>query len=1001
MAEKVKLFELDIDIKSLTDSAAEAYRSLTELKESQKDLRLESKELNAAMKMQTDAMKTAAKAGDSKAYDEAEKALSELKKQYKENSTAVVENATAVKTASRVYNMAGKMVQTYNETQQKSFSIAQATGGSIDQISAALSKNKAAYRALSEEERNNADVGGKLIAVITEQDKSYKDLSKSIGTNQVDVGNYKNAIKEAFEEGDYFNKGLQGLVGKIPLVGSSLAGVTGQLQTYIVTQRASAAATDGTGKSLKLFKIALISTGIGAIVVGLGMLVAAFLSSQEGIDAVSRALKPVTVIFKRLWGIVQQLGGSIVNAFKNPVEAINGLWQAIKTNIVNRFTGLIDTFKFLGKTLQAAFSLDFEGVKENAAKMGESVVQTITGVDELGKKISNTMKGANEFIKDSVRIGKELAALEIEISEAENALVISRAELTSEYEKQREIAQNVANSDTERKAAIQTAIKLQDELLAKEQGILDMKIKQKEITNSLNDTSREDEKELNELIAARTAFEGEAAKKRASARNLERGIDKKIEADRITNAKAAVDAAIKSSQLTLDTYIAESEGKAKSLDDQLVYEKEVYTKREALLSQQLNSGKISQAEYNLERLRIDKDYLQKQTELTISHAAKEVDLYVAKNKSKIDNETKLTDEIIEVEAARLTDVFDKKQEFLDQEYEAGLVSEQDYQLAKLELQGQFMEQEKQLYATYGSFKEGEKQKQLAKEQADWDAEMDLKIIRGDNAFQVMLMDLDREYAAKRAKAIEEGTWSVKQDELHAEQRKKITEAETHARMDQYEALFGGMAQLLGESTVAGKAAAIAMAGINTWEAVTVALAAKSLIPDPFRLPAKIVEIGTIIGTGLKSVQKITGIGVPKAEHGAVMDIGGKRHSAGGTKFYGDDGTTFEAEKGEKMFILNRMASKHYAPYLSTINQMYGGVPLTQSVRYLATGGVVQRAQNVKMEGIDYDLLAIKVAERVGDRFDNSIRRLPVPVTDVKDIIREVKSYNKIVDGASF
>ena len=201
MAEKVKLFELDIDIKSLTDSAAEAYRSLTELKESQKDLRLESKELNAAMKMQTDAMKTAAKAGDSKAYDEAEKALSELKKQYKENSTAVVENATAVKTASRVYNMAGKMVQTYNETQQKSFSIAQATGGSIDQISAALSKNKAAYRALSEEERNNADVGGKLIAVITEQDKSYKDLSKSIGTNQVDVGNYKNAIKEAFEEG--------------------------------------------------------------------------------------------------------------------------------------------------------------------------------------------------------------------------------------------------------------------------------------------------------------------------------------------------------------------------------------------------------------------------------------------------------------------------------------------------------------------------------------------------------------------------------------------------------------------------------------------------------------------------------------------------------------------------------------------------------------------------------------------------------------------------------
>lgn len=85
------------------------------------------------------------------------------------------------------------------------------------------------------------------------------------------------------------------------------------------------------------------------------------------------------------------------------------------------------------------------------------------------------------------------------------------------------------------------------------------------------------------------------------------------------------------------------------------------------------------------------------------------------------------------------------------------------------------------------------------------------------------------------------------------------------------------------------------------------------------------------------------VSLPKFEKGAVLNIGGKRHHSGGTKFVGDDGTAFEAEEGEKMFILNRAASANLAPLLSDVNQMYGGVSLSKSSSYLAAGGSVLRS----------------------------------------------------------
>ena len=86
--------------------------------------------------------------------------------------------------------------------------------------------------------------------------------------------------------------------GQIMAVQRSLGAIQLALGKVTTAQKANAVATNTTSKSLKGFRLALIATVIGAIVIALGSLVAAFLSTQRGIDAVTSVLRPLQEVFQ-------------------------------------------------------------------------------------------------------------------------------------------------------------------------------------------------------------------------------------------------------------------------------------------------------------------------------------------------------------------------------------------------------------------------------------------------------------------------------------------------------------------------------------------------------------------------------------------------------------------------------------------------------------------------------------------------------------------------------
>lgn len=101
-----------------------------------------------------------------------------------------------------------------------------------------------------------------------------------------------------------------------------------------------------------------------------------------------------------------------------------------------------------------------------------------------------------------------------------------------------------------------------------------------------------------------------------------------------------------------------------------------------------------------------------------------------------------------------------------------------------------------------------------------------------------------------------------------------------------------------------------------------------------------------------------------AEGGAV--IGGKPHSEGGTQFWGSDGTRFEAERGEALFVMKKDATAEIAA-LSMINESHGGRSWTgRPSKHLQEGGSVDVGSVGVEKIVDEAIARTPIFVKVGD-----------------------------------
>lgn len=495
------------DINAAIANAARARTQLDKLKAANRELEKQKKAL-----MKAD--------GDQSA------AITKLNEQISDNNTKIKANSTVIRQNEKIV--------ADNTAAQN------ANKGSITQLREQLKIVSKQWADLTEEERENEEIGGKLAKQKLDLTEKLKAEEKATGDTRRNVGNYSEGVKEAIEQSGLFGAQL----GKLK-------------QAQAAYQSASKLATSST----KAFRLALISTGIGAIVVAIGALVSAFASTQEGIDKVTSVTRPLAAVFQRLKGLAQDLA----------------------TNV----------FGGLSKILRG-------DIREGLADLKNGFTEAVGGIGDA--------------IKEGVAAGSQLDKLQKQIEQTEIDLTKRRAELNAEFERSKEIAQDDTLTEEERRAAAQRAIEAQNELLKQEQEFLDLRIQKKELENSLNDTSREDEKELADLIAQRTQQEADASRKRVSARNLLETIDKQIDAERLAAIKEREAAEQEATDKAIAEKRREEEEKARIEKEfaELVTQREDQRREEerVKLAEQRAEGLITREEYEQQLLQIELDTLE-------------------------------------------------------------------------------------------------------------------------------------------------------------------------------------------------------------------------------------------------------------------------------------------------------------------------------------------------------------------------------------------------------
>ena len=245
-------------------------------------------------------------------------------------------------------------------------------------------------------------------------------------------------------------------------------------------------------------KAGLISTGIGAFLVLIGSLFAYFTKTKKGAEMLERALAGVGAVVNVITDLFSSFGEIVVGAFENPKQAIKDLWTAIKTNIVNRVEGLIDSFGNLGDIIKAAFSLDWEGVKEGAADFSESMIQTATGVDDFTGKMAAGFKALGEEIEKDVTAAMKLKGLTQQLKDEEREFSKVRAQTRQDIQKARLDALDETKTVEERLAAVQKANDLEKKTTEDVIAMQRRKIEIQKQTMALSENMAED---LDDLAA--------------------------------------------------------------------------------------------------------------------------------------------------------------------------------------------------------------------------------------------------------------------------------------------------------------------------------------------------------------------------------------------------------------------------------------------------------------------------------------------------------------------
>ena len=288
---------------------------------------------------------------------------------------------------------------------------------------------------------------------------------------------------------------------------------------------------------LKTMRGAVIATGIGALVLVIGSLVAYFTSTKKGAEMLEVATASLGIIMGKLTDTLSSLGGFLVSAFQDPQEAIaslNGMMSDVWDWFVSIGTYIKESFilnilvlqRSLKKAAIAAkefFGGDASEMKAELAEIESAITSTLAELEKAAAEVTGPLvdmygavvdgvKGLVSETKKAIEAQNKLTKASQDLRQAERDLLVTEAEKLAVIAEQEVISKDITKSFEERIAANKLAQEAEAEVHAQRVANAKetLRIHQEEM--GLTESLEADYQREAELIAAVTNLDTQSAK---------------------------------------------------------------------------------------------------------------------------------------------------------------------------------------------------------------------------------------------------------------------------------------------------------------------------------------------------------------------------------------------------------------------------------------------------------------------------------------------------------
>jgi len=702
----------------------------------------------------------------------------------------------------------------------------------------AYASNEAQVKSLKDELRNQDTITKNLIKTNKEETGTIVKLEAKNATLRAEQRNLNLETKEGVKR----NKEIVKSINENTKVISKNSDETKQARINVGNYTGSLtsispAASQAAG-AMKLFGTALkIALGpLGLIIGAIAALTAYFKRSEEGQNSLSKVMKVFGVILDNILDVVGKVGKALFNAIKKPKEA----WQGFK-DLLDRIGNFFS--ETLGKVIVGQFQIFTGNIVKGFQKLAlgwQKFKDIFTDNSEKIKKAQDKLEETDKKIEDArAKRTEGLINSKNALKNAYDKVTAAGQRFIDEQKSELEIAKRLADEQAnirkdERKYLVENA-KLNKESAklraqAEEQKLIDAE-KSFELFSKSFDL---DEKRLdNELkIAKRKA---EAAKIEASlSKSTIEVLDNiaQLEAE-VENKRAAFDETRRGrtrrlNAIRLEAFKQEKERSKAELELNKTISDEQIRNNEAILESETATYEEIQKAL-AENIKIKQDFIEKETELELSEIDKRLELNIINledaelQKTAILAESAARNRELITESLKFESDAKKEQQIIDFENEYALAEENIF--TKLDLEKQALELERQ-----------------------------------------------QEIAAAKKVGADVGKIKDKFDKADL----ALEKAKTQAKL----ALAGGfaqnIAQIFGEQTAVGKAAAIAATTISTFQGATQAFTSFSSL-GPVGVVLGVAAAAAAVASGIANVKKILSVksGLPgeSGGGGSVPSVG--------------------------------------------------------------------------------------------------------------------------------